>query len=340
MSTLRRIAPALALLVLSPLVAEFLLGDFSIRQLGLIVVLIPQYGGGALLVREMARRAGKGWPSMILLALAYALIEEGFTTQSLFNPNYAGFRLLDYGFIPALGTSLDWTVFVLTLHIVWSVGSCIAIAEGLAAERWMTPWLGRLGLAVIVFLFLLGCTLTTIFTFKTFPFVATSWQFVGVAIAVVASIVTALKFFDSSGTRVGNRVEGPAPPLWLPGAASLGFCSSFYLLYQRGPLKGLHPLVTLAGMLGLELIAIAFITAWSKRRGWGPRHVLAGATGAILTYGWLSITRMISGATALGVPTTTVDVVGQIFLLLGILALIGITDRRLSRVKQQVEEPV
>ena len=94
MSTLRRIAPALALLVLSPLVAEFLLGDFSIRQFGLIVVLLPQYGGGALLVRETARRASKGWPSMILLALAYALIEEGFTTQSLFNPNYAGQRLL------------------------------------------------------------------------------------------------------------------------------------------------------------------------------------------------------------------------------------------------------
>ena len=55
----------------------------------------------------------------------------------------------------------------------------------------------------------------------------------------------------------------------------------------------------------------------------GTPHVLAAATGAILTYGWLSITRMISGTTALGVPTTTVDVVGQIFLLLGILALIG-----------------
>ena len=107
MSTLRRIAPALVLLVLSPLVAEFLLGDFSIRQIGLIVVLLPQYGGGALLVRETTRRAGISWPSIILLALAYALIEEGFTTQSLFNPNYAGLRLLDYGFIPALGTSLD-----------------------------------------------------------------------------------------------------------------------------------------------------------------------------------------------------------------------------------------
>jgi hypothetical protein len=324
MSTLRRIAPALALLMLSPLVAEFLLGDFSIRQIGLSVVLLPQYGGGALLVRETTRRAGKGWPSMILLALAYALIEEGFTTQSLFNPNYAGLRLLDYGFIPALGTSLDWVVFVLTLHIVWSVASCIAIAEGLAGSRWATPWLGRIGLAVTVFLFLLGCTLTTIFTSKTFPFVASSRQFAGVAIAAVASIVTALKFFGGSGA----RVHGSVPAVWLPGVVSLLLCSSFYLLYERGPQWGLHPTVTLAGMLALELMAIALITIWSKRPGWGPRHVLAAATGAILTYGWLGITRMISGSTALGVPTTAVDVAGQIFLLLGILALISMAGRR------------
>ena len=333
MSTLRRIAPALTLLVLSPLVAEFLLGDFSIRPLGLLVVLLPQYGGGALLVRETARRAGKGWTSMILLALAYALIEEGFTTQSLFNPNYAGLRLLDYGFIHALGTSLDWSVFVLTLHIVWSVLSCIAIAEGLAGSRWATPWLGRLGLAVTVVLFLLGCTLTTVFTLKTFPFVASPWQFAGVAIAVVASRVTAMTFRVSS-----TAVHGSAPPVWLPGAASLGFCSSFYLLYERGPQNGLHPVVTLAGMLAVELMAIALIAIWSKRSGWGPRHVLAAATGAILTYGWLSITRMISGATALGVPTTMVDIIGQFFLLLGILALIGIADRRLARMMEQLGE--
>ena len=121
-------------------------------------------------------------------------------------------------------------------------------------------------LLVTVFLFLLGCTLTTIFTSKTFPFVALRWQFAGVAIAVVASIVIALKFFNG----LIIRVHGSAPPVWLPGVASLLLCSSFYVLYERGPQKGLHPAVTLAGMLALELTAIAFIAVWSKRPGWGP----------------------------------------------------------------------
>src|SRR6185312_7023832 len=119
-AVLRRIAPALLLLVLAPLTAEFLLGDFSIRQIALLVALLPQYGGGALLIREVTRRTGRGWPTIVTLGLAYSLIEEGLNTQSLFNPNYVGAHLLDYGFIPALGTSLLWTVFVLSIHVVWS----------------------------------------------------------------------------------------------------------------------------------------------------------------------------------------------------------------------------
>ena len=39
MSVLRRSAPAILLAVLAPIVAEFLLGDFSIRQIGIALAL-------------------------------------------------------------------------------------------------------------------------------------------------------------------------------------------------------------------------------------------------------------------------------------------------------------
>jgi hypothetical protein len=197
-STLRRIAPALLLLILAPLIAEFLLGDFSVRQLAVLLGLLPQYGGGALLVRETARRRGKGWSTIILLALAYALIEEGLTTQSLFNPNYAGQRLLDYGYIAALGTSLDWTVFVLTIHIVWSIGCGIAIAEAVAGERWDEPWLRTPGYVVAALLFVVGCIFTVVFTMKTFPYVATPAQFAAVVVLTIATIVLASRWRSAS----------------------------------------------------------------------------------------------------------------------------------------------
>ena len=50
--------------------------------------------------------------------------------------------------------------------------------------------------------------------------------------------------------------------------------------------------------------------------------MLAAATGAVLTYGWISIRRLVvAGGTSLGVPTTPVDVVGQVALLLAMLAV-------------------
>ena len=233
MKTLRRIAPALALLIIAPLIAEFLLGDFSIRQIGFVLVFIPQYGGGALLVRETTRRARRGWPTMLLLALAYTLIEEGFTTQTLFNPNYAGQRLLDYGFMPALGTSLYWTSYVLTLHVVWSVGSSVALAEGIAGERWREPWLRLPRLIAVVALFLFGCAFTTVFTLRTFLFVASPVQFSAVAIALVAVIAGAFMGFRA------YHIDADEPSLGLTGEGNKGgpsFCCGI-----RASLAPPHP---------------------------------------------------------------------------------------------------
>src|SRR5206468_5799611 len=133
MQTLVRIGPAVLLAVLAPVGAEFLLGDFTIRNLPVVLVLMPLYGCGALLIREIARRTGRGWPTILLLGTAYSFFEEGFLTQSLFNPSYVGQRLLDYGYLPALGTSLNWSAFVLSIHVVWSIATPILIAEGVAS---------------------------------------------------------------------------------------------------------------------------------------------------------------------------------------------------------------
>src|SRR5580698_10225032 len=78
----RGIWPALALFFTAPLEAEYLLGDLPIKMLPALIVLAPMYGGGALLIREVARRTGRGWPAILVLGMAYAIFEEAFTTQS------------------------------------------------------------------------------------------------------------------------------------------------------------------------------------------------------------------------------------------------------------------
>ncbi|SDR86962.1 hypothetical protein [Actinopolymorpha singaporensis] len=73
---MRRILPAIGLFLLSPLVAEYLLGDLPLTALYALVMLAPMYGGAALLVREVCRRFGWGWPSILTLALAYSVVES------------------------------------------------------------------------------------------------------------------------------------------------------------------------------------------------------------------------------------------------------------------------
>ncbi len=328
-SVWRRVAPAVLLLVIAPLVAEFLLGDFNIRQIAFVLVFIPQYGGGALLVREVTRRSGRGWPTMLLLALAYALVEEGFTTQTLFNPDYAGQHLLAYGFIPALGTSFNFVVFLLTLHVVWSIGSSVALAEGLAGARWREPWLRLPGLLGTAALFLFGCAFTTVFTFRMFHFVASVGQFLAVGVATVLVIVAAFVGFrpgtDAAGASRPGRAAATnrrAPSHWAVLITALLLSSAFQLWFGYGPRHGIDAGVSLAGLLDLDAAAVTLFAGWASRAGWGPVHMLAAATGALLTYGWLSLRRLIVlGGTALGVPTTPVDVAGQAALLLLMVGL-------------------
>ena len=337
MTMLRRVAPALALLVTAPLIAEFLLGDFNVRQIGYIVAFIPVYGAGALLIRELARRARRGWPTMLMLSLAYALMLEGFANQTLFNPKYAGQRLLDYGFIPALGTSFVFAVYVLTLHVVWSVGSAVALAEGLAGARWREPWLRLPGLIATTLLAVLGYVATINFTLRTFHFVASPGQFGTVAILVLITLVAAFAVFRSDAAR-GARAVGTsddavganrgAPSFWVVLAVSLVLSSAFQRWFVYAPAHAVRAGLALTGLLALIVAVVVLFTVWGRRAGWGPSHALAASLGAIVTYGWISLRRLVvAGGTSLGVPTTPVDVVGQAALLLVMLALGGLAFR-------------
>jgi hypothetical protein len=333
----RRIAPAVLLTVLSPIVAEFLLGDFSIRSLPVLFALLPLYGCGALLIREAARRTGRGWPTMVLLGTAFALLEEGFLTQSLFNPNYVGQRLLDYGYIPVLGTSLNWCVFVLSIHVVWSIATPILIAEGVAADRRTQPWLKTPGLFITSLLFVVGCAGTASFSLKSSPFVATRAEFLVVGLLVLLAIVGAFL--------VGVRAERPerefagagsnAPrPVWVF-LAILPMAVLFMTVESFARDRGVAPFLSVLARVACEAMAAVSILWWSRTRGWGPGNYLALSAGTTVTYALFGLAAFLQGHTNLGTPTDRIDIVGQIVLASAVLLLIWWGGRR-SRVAVRV----
>lgn len=281
MAFFKRIAPAVLLFFLSPLIAEFLLGDFPLTMLWLLLVLAPFYGGGAIVIREVTRRTGRGWPTILTLALAYGILEEAFTTQTLFNPDYLGLHLhlLDHAYIPALGIGAWWTVFVLTLHTVWSISVPIAIVEALVPTRAHTPWLRAPGLVVIAALFTFMAWSMTMRQIKTdaHHFLASRTQFI---VSAVCCIVIAAAAFVLPPRQA--RTPGNPPSPWITGTLALAAASIFLIV----PSAWGWGAVAIYAVLYLAMILAA--AAWSQREGWNGLHILSLAGGAALSYAWHS----------------------------------------------------
>jgi len=327
------VLPAIGLFFLAPLIAEFLLGDLPIKMLPVVLVLAPMYGGGALLIRELVRRAGLGWPGIVVLALAYGIVEEAYTTQSLFNPNYLklNMHLLDHAYIPALGIGAWWTIFVLNLHTAWSVSTSIALVEAAVPDRATTPWLGRIGLAVTALLFALGIVVSTRYQLKQDSFVASHAQLLTAGVIIIALIILAFLLPRLSSANTGGTVPNP----WIIGVLALAAGSailvapagSAILLRSKNWGWGAFALI-----LAIDLCVIALVLFWSRRGGWDLRHKLALASGAALAYGWHAFI----GHPVVGGGVTMARIGNAIFLL-GAIALIAFAARRtLAWVKETV----
>jgi hypothetical protein len=71
------ILPAFTLFIMSPLIAEVLLGATPLTHIGGLVIVAPFYGCGVLLIRELVRRRTPSWWPVVLSGFAYMLVEEG-----------------------------------------------------------------------------------------------------------------------------------------------------------------------------------------------------------------------------------------------------------------------
>jgi hypothetical protein len=299
--------------------AEYLTGyDDSVgRPAELLVGLLffgPLYGGPALLIREAARRTGRGWPTILLLATAFGLFEAGLVDQSLFNTSYRDIdywpEMLNPTFIPAIGTSAYLAVNFTAGHVIWSIGAPIAVVEALTPRRRTTPWLGRAGLAVTAVLYLLASALIFQDHVRTQRFLASPAQLAETA-AVVAVLVGAA---FAVGRRPRPPLDRRAPNPWAVGTAALVAASLYNLLPSNW--AGVTAMIALlAGVAG----AVAVL---SRRRGWGPAHRLALAGGALLATAWLAFL-----VQPLGDPPTSVKLLHNTALAVGVVALLAVAGR-------------
>ena len=136
--------PVLALLVLSPIGAELLAAynDTTGRPLALLgnlVFFAALYGCPALLIRELARRTGGGWPAILLLSAAAGLLQAGVLDQSLFSESYDDVRGWEESvratYVEPLGLSAYMAQNFILGHVIFSFAAPIALAEAVGAAR-------------------------------------------------------------------------------------------------------------------------------------------------------------------------------------------------------------
>lgn len=333
----RRLAPVLGLLLLAPVCAEYLsgyddsTGNFA-ALLGGLFIFVPLYGCAALLIREVARRTGRGWPTILLLALAFGVLQPGLIDQAMFNPSY---RDIDYlqpmreaTYIPGLGISAYLALIWVTGHVIFSISAPIAVVEAFVPARGTTPWLGRFGLVVTGLLFAAAAAFVIQWHLQTERFVPSPAQLTGAAIVVVALTVAAF----TVGRKRSHPEDGrPAPSPWLAGAVTFAALLFPTILEATAALLGLDTgFVAEWPGVAVQLAAFgalaALLVRWSRRQGWGPAHRLAMAGGALLTNALTAF-----GTEPIGNVTPTAKLTHNLTFALGTVILLAAAAARTRR---------
>ncbi len=298
LSRARRVGPVLTLVVLAPWVGEFLLGNLSVRMLPLIVFLIPMYGGGALLIREVVRRTGRSYPVMLLLGAAYGIAEAGLVDWTMWDPPLAPGKF-----------DLVSTVSFVAGHAIWSITIPIAIAEMLAGPRRTTPWLRGRGLVLTAVFYLAGCGLILSDAYET--------AVVRPSPAQVAAAVAAVVVFVAWGLLAPPRVRPGSGPVARPAVLGLGvFVTASVFVARPETVPGL--------VMGACILVVAWVLLrrWSQAPAWGAWHGYAVVAGALLVYAWLGFV-----LTELLEPNDAMRWAGNVVFALTAGALLAITAR-------------
>lgn len=274
-----QLTPAILLFILAPIFGEYLIGILSISEIGYIFFLAPMYGGGALLIREVTRRAGRGIVTMLILGIAYGLIEEGLIDQMLFNRYYLTGQDQWNSFIPFLGIDGRLTVYVLAMHAIWSTCIPIIIVEALFPKQGIKPWLSKSGLGIVTSIFILGSVYLSYDTYLEKQFFASTLQLLGTTIAVILLVVVSFRF----GSHTSASTTTAAPKPWFVSIFALVVSSIFMLSDSSYGWDGF------AVCILTVVVFFIIVYRWSRRIGWGDMHRIAIAGGAILTYAWLGL---------------------------------------------------
>jgi hypothetical protein len=262
------------LLILSPVVGELLSGSAPPVEFFnpiSFLVLVALYGGGAVIIRELAFRWGKGWRSILLLGAAYGIIEEGLMVKSFFDPNWMDLGALGtYG--RSLGVNWIWSLELTAYHMVISIAIPILLVNLLYPKETGRSWVNSRALWVFGGLFtldvLVGFFLLTPYRPPVVPYLGSLGMVI--LLYVLAKKLPAEFRLAESGMQ--------RKPVWAGLLAFWGTTGLFLIVWltSASTMPATMAFLMLAAWIGLCLAAAGWLLGW-KAGTW--KHELALAVG-------------------------------------------------------------
>ncbi|MDB5719987.1 MAG: hypothetical protein JWP15_605 [Alphaproteobacteria bacterium] len=314
----RRIAPALLLAFLAPVFTEVLPGATRFSSIFVFPIEMAVWGGGAVLIREVVRRRGLGWWSLLLLGLALAIAEECLIQQTSLAPLVI--RLKGEEWARAFGVNYVYLLWALVYESVWVVLLSVLTAEMVFPGRRAEGWLSRAGAIATISLFLLGAFLAW-FSWTRIARVQVFHQppFAPPTLAVFAALLGML-ILAWAALRVRRSPSAsswrPPPSVLLAAAAAIWAILWYGLVVLAFGIAPRTPsIVVVAGGLGVILILIVLVPRWAAHPGWSRRHDFALVAGALAGSMAVSFVGFIGSSSADLAFKIAADLLAALFLL-------------------------
>jgi hypothetical protein len=240
-----------------------------------LLLLSALYGSGAVIVREVAFRWQKGWPTIITLGLAYGLLEEALMVKSFFDPNWMDLGILgSYG--RWLGVNWIWSIELMLYHAVFSIAIPIFLVNTMFPDKVGKPWVSRRIFWSLVILLVLDVLVGFLLLTNYFPPLL---QYLLAGLFMVSLVLLARRLPEHVLKPQESKV--PRSAIWY---LISGFMATFLLFMMNWLLPTSQIPVVITGALNISLPLLVFLVVYLLSKGgsaWDWRHQFALVAGGL-----------------------------------------------------------
>lgn len=309
----------LLLIIMTPGIPEYMtgssrLGDLLFNSPSFFLGLafnIALYSCGALLIREFSIKFHKGWASILILGLAYGIMEEGISVHTFFIPSGSPPGILAiYG--RYLGVDWIWALGISVFHAIFSIGLPILLLSIAYPKYSREPLLSKKNAAFVLFIYSIDVLVLNIVANRySSAAIPTGGDYLFFLALSALLVVIALKLPGKWLIGKGNP-EGGMKKFFLLGAlAFVLYCANAFLPAHSDGTPRISPLLeALLFVLGNAIIMAAIVKYMPPTNN--RRHKFALALGLIIPlFIWAELLQIIGVAYII----TAVSIIAVILLL-------------------------